>query len=161
MVGLIRFIKLINSLKGSVFLVFVFVSLFVVVVFCCFCFRLFVCCVCLFVYLYVCVLMLLLLLLTHFSLFLVRINPLNAYPVLLYILSPETDNCLLESAEWRQWPLKIFHKQSPRQNVTELYNKRVITLILVNIIPSWDIKGYLQGHFFWYPNSWQYSPISA
>ena len=39
--------------------------------------------------------------------------------------------------------------------------KRVIALILVNIVPRWDIEGRSQAHVLRYPSSGQYSPISV
>ena len=42
----------------------------------------------------------------------------------------------------------------------QLYNKRVIALISVNIAPLWDIYERSQAHIPRYPNLRQYSPTS-
>ena len=39
---------------------------------------------------------------------------------IVHILSPETDNALLESTEEREWMKKIFHDQFPWKNVADL-----------------------------------------
>ena len=43
----------------------------------------------------------------------------------------------------------------------QIYNKRVIAPLLVNIFPRWDIYGRMQARVLRYPNSEQYSPISV
>ena len=43
----------------------------------------------------------------------------------------------------------------------EVFNKRVIALIPMNIVLRWDIYGCSQPSVLRYPNSGQYSPISV
>ena len=48
---------------------------------------------------------------------------------------------------------------SRRRHLVEYY--RVIALILVDIVPSWDIEGRELASVRRYPNEGQYSPISV
>ena len=43
----------------------------------------------------------------------------------------------------------------------EMVYYRVIALILVNIVPSWDIEGRELASVRRYPNEGQYSPVSV
>ena len=49
-----------------------------------------------------------------------RLSPLSGFPVLCTFFRQKLTTVLLESAEGRQWPKKIFHDQSPRKNVADL-----------------------------------------
>ena len=48
------------------------------------------------------------------------------------------------------------------QNIySYIYNKRVIALVSLNIVPRWDICSCSQARVLRYPNSGQCSPISV
>ena len=49
-----------------------------------------------------------------------RLSPLSGLPVLCTFFRQKLTTALLESAEGREWPQKIFHDQSPRKNVADL-----------------------------------------
>ena len=49
-----------------------------------------------------------------------RLSPLSCQPVLCTFFRQKLTTALLESAEGREWPQKIFHDQSPRKNVADL-----------------------------------------
>ena len=49
-----------------------------------------------------------------------RLSPLSGSPVLCTCFRQKLTTALLESAEGREWPQKIFHDQSPRKNVADL-----------------------------------------
>ena len=49
-----------------------------------------------------------------------RFSPLSGYPVLCTFFRQKLTTSLLESADGREWPQKIFHDQSPRKNVANL-----------------------------------------
>ena len=55
--------------------------------------------------------------------------------------------------------LEIFTVFSSNTQIMEYY--RVIALISVNIVPSWDIEGRELASVRRYPNEGQYSPISV
>ena len=48
-----------------------------------------------------------------------RLSPLCGQPVLCTFFRLKLTTALLESAEGREWPYKIFHDQSPRKNVAD------------------------------------------
>ena len=54
------------------------------------------------------------------TLLLGRLSPLKQLTSNKHILSPETTTALLESADGREWPVKIFHDKSPWKNVANL-----------------------------------------
>ena len=51
------------------------------------------------------------------SLLLGKLSPLSGYPVLCAFFRQKLTTALLESAEVREWPQKVFHDQSPGKNV--------------------------------------------
>ena len=53
------------------------------------------------------------------TLLLSRLSPLSGLLVLWAFFRQKLTTALLESAEGREWPQKIFHDQSPRKNVAE------------------------------------------
>ena len=50
-----------------------------------------------------------------------RLSPLSGYSVLCTFFRQKVTTALLETAEGREWPQKIFHDQSLRKNVADLF----------------------------------------
>ena len=61
----------------------------------------------------------------------------------------------------RQTNQKESLRDKTEEKYLKPYNKRVIALISVNIVPRCDIYGLSQARVLWYPNSGQDSPISV
>ena len=63
----------------------------------------------------------------------------------------------------RLYPKVHFQVVAHTPSITELVGQyyRVIALILVNIVPSWDIEGRELASVRRYPIEGQYSPISV
>ena len=59
-----------------------------------------------------------------------RLSPLSGLPVLCTFFRQKLTTALLESAEGREWPQKIFHDQSPRKNVADLSGGRTRDLLV-------------------------------
>ena len=77
-------------------------------------------------------------------LFLGRLSLLSSLPVFVHILLLETDKCLPESAEGREWPQKIFHDQ---------FYERMLPHLGIEPTTSWSPVGRSSGASNWFGRS--------